>query len=150
MPKHTIDFDTVRKIALELPGVEEATAYRGRALKVHGKLLACTPTHRSAEPGSLGVRVDIHDRAHLLAEAPGVYYVTEHYVPYPMVLVRLARVTPDVLRDLLRMATNSSPPIQVPPASRRSKYRQVGPLWTATTYPALRAVAPSCFSMACA
>jgi hypothetical protein len=104
MPKRATDFDAVRKIALELPGVAEASAYRGRALKVHGKLLACTPTNRSAEPGSLGVRIDIHDRAHLLAEAPDVYYVTDHYVPYPMVLVRLARVTPEVLRDLLRMA----------------------------------------------
>lgn len=104
MKNNVITFENVRKIALGLPGVEEGSAYRGRAFKVGGKLLACTPTHRSAEPGSLGVRIDINDRAHLLTEAPDVYYVTEHYVPYPMVLVRLSRVTPDVLRDLLRMA----------------------------------------------
>jgi hypothetical protein len=100
----TIDFDAVRKIGLALPGVEESTAYGAPALKVHGKLLACVPTHRSAEPGSLAVRVGFDDRAELLAAAPDVYYVTNHYLGYSAVLVRLSRVTPDVLRDLLGMA----------------------------------------------
>jgi len=100
----TISFDTVRKIGLALPGVEERTAYGAPALKVHEKLLACIPTHRSAEPGSLAVRVGFDDRAELLAAAPDVYYMTDHYLNYSAVLVRLSRVTPDVLRDLLGMA----------------------------------------------
>ena len=104
MPKKPIDFDTVREIGRALPGVEEGTAYGSPALKVHGKLLACVPAHRSAEPGSLVVRVDLDDRAELLAAATDVYYITEHYTDYNAVLVRLARVTPDVLRDLLAMA----------------------------------------------
>lgn len=74
------------------------------AVKVQGKLLACIPVNRSAEPDSLAVRVDFDDRAHLLAERPDIYYVTDHYVGYNMVLVRLSRVSPDVLRDLLGMA----------------------------------------------
>src|ERR1700756_2344205 len=100
----TISFDGVRKIGLALPGVEESTAYGSPALKVHGKLLACVPAHRSAEPGSLVVRVDFDDRAELLAAAPDVYYVTDHYLNYNAVLVRLSSVTPDVLRALLGMA----------------------------------------------
>ena len=104
MPRSKVNFDTVRRIALELSGVEDSTAYGNLALKAHGKLLACVPTHRSAEPGSLVVKVDFDERAHLLAEAPDVYYLTEHYVGYPSVLVRLSRVSPDVLRDLLGMA----------------------------------------------
>jgi hypothetical protein len=44
------------------------------------------------------------DRAELLAAAPDVYYVTDHYLNYSAVLVRLSRVTPDVLRDLLGIA----------------------------------------------
>jgi hypothetical protein len=100
----TINFDIVRKIGLALPGVEEGTAYGSRALKIRGKLLACVPTHRSAEPGSLMVRVGFDDRAELLADAPDVYYVTDHYVGYSAVLVRMSRITPDVLRDLLGMA----------------------------------------------
>jgi hypothetical protein len=104
MARRAISFDTVRKIGLALPGVEDGTAYGKLALKAHGKLLACVPTHRSAEPGSLVVKVDFGDRAQLLAEAPDVYYVTEHYIGYPAVLVRLSRIDADVLRDLLGMA----------------------------------------------
>src|SRR5260370_42370063 len=104
MPRSTISFETVRKIGLTLPGVEESTAYGAPALKVHGKLLACVPSHRSAEPGSLVVRVDFDDRAELLAADPDVYYVTDHYLNYTSLPVRLSRVTPDVLRDLLGMA----------------------------------------------
>jgi len=100
----TIDFDTVRKIGLALPGAEESTVYGSPALKVHGKLLACVPVNRSAEPGSLMVRVGFDDRAELLAAAPDVYYVTDHYLNYNAVLARLSRVTPNVLRDLLGMA----------------------------------------------
>ena len=105
MPRSTIDFDTVRNSGLALPGVEESTAYGSPALKVDGKILAGIPANRpEVEPGSLGVSVDFADRAELLAANPDVYYVTDHYVPYNFVLVRLARVDRDVLRDLLGMA----------------------------------------------
>jgi hypothetical protein len=104
MPGSTINFDTVRSLGLALPGVEESTAYGAPALKVHGKLLACVPSHRSAEPGSLVVRVDFDDRDELLAADPDIYYVTDHYVGYNAVLVRLSQINPDVLRDLLGMA----------------------------------------------
>ena len=119
--KKIMDFDAVRKIGLEFPGVELSTAYGAPALKLRGKLLACIPSHRSAEPGSLVVRVDFNDRAHLLAEAPDVYYVTEHYVGYTSVLVRLSCVNSAVLRDLLGMAykflTSKSKPTS--PARKR-------------------------------
>jgi len=104
MPRKIINFDTVRDIALTLPGVEEGTAYGAPALKVHGKLLACVPVNRSAEPASLVLRVDFDDRAELLDSDPSVYYVTDHYVGYSAVLVRLSRINPDALRDLLRLA----------------------------------------------
>jgi hypothetical protein len=106
MPRSPVTFDIVRKIALALPGVVESTAYGSPALKLRGKLLACVPAHRSAEPGSLVVCVGFDDRAELLAAAPGAYYVTDHYLPYEFVLVRLSEVNPDELRDLLRMAHN--------------------------------------------
>lgn len=104
MLKSAVDFDTVRKIGLTFPGVEEGTAYGSPALKVHGKLLACIPSHRSAEPASLVIRVDFDDRAQLLAEAPGTYYLPDHYAGYSCVLVRLPRVNREVLRDLLGTA----------------------------------------------
>jgi len=126
MPRSIISFDTVRNIGLALPGVEESTAYGQPALKVHGKLLACIPANPSAEPGSLAVRVDFDDRVELLATDPNVYYVTDHYVGYTAVLVRLSRVNPGVLRDLLGMAykfvtRNAARPS---PAGKRRKRSQ--------------------------
>src|SRR5438128_9033895 len=124
MPRSTIDFNTVRDIGLALPGVEESTAYGSPALKVHGKIMAGIPANRpEVEPGSLGVCVDFDDRAELLAADPDVYYVTDHYVPYNVVLVRLSRVNSDVLRDLLGMAhkfvtRNAAPRL---PARKRRK-----------------------------
>ena len=104
MPRSSVNFDTVRDIGLALPGVEESTTYGSPALKVHGKLLACVASHRSAEPGSVVVRLDLEDRAELLAADPKVYYVTPHYVAHNAVLVRLAKINRNVLRDLLGMA----------------------------------------------
>ena len=98
MPRNIVNFDTVRNIGLTFPGVEESTAYGSPVLKVHGKILAGIAVNRSAEPGSLMLCLDLEDRAELLAADPDVYYVGN------AVLVRLSRVNPDVLRDLLGMA----------------------------------------------
>jgi len=125
MPGRTVDFDTVRSIGLAMPGLEESTAYGLPALKVQGKLLACVPANRSAEPGSLVVRVDFDDRAELLAAAPGVYYLTDHYLDYSGVLVRLSRINPDVLRDLLGMAYKFVT-ANVIPRSQSRKRRNLG------------------------
>jgi len=104
MPRNKIDFNTVRGIALHLSGVEESTTYGSPCFKARGKLLACIAVHRSAEPDSLAVRVDFDSRAEMIAEAPDLYYLTDHYVNYPFVLVRLNRIQRDALKDLLGMA----------------------------------------------
>src|SRR5258708_6468815 len=104
MPRTKVTFDVVREIGLGLPDVEDSTAYGAFALKVRGNLLACVAINKSAEPGSLGVRIDFDQRDALLAEAPETYYVTDHYVNYPMVLVRLSQIRIDELRDLMTAA----------------------------------------------
>ena len=50
MPRKTISFDTVLKMGLALPDVEEGTTYGASSLKVRGKMFACPAIHRSAEP----------------------------------------------------------------------------------------------------
>jgi hypothetical protein len=102
MPRRTLTFDTVRQLGLALPGVEEGTCFGAPALKVRGKMFACVPTHRSAEPESLVVRIDMDQREAMIAADPDTYYVKEHYVGYPCVLVRLSRVRRDALGDLLQ------------------------------------------------
>ena len=103
MPLKKIDFDLVREIALALPGVEESTTYGTPSLKVRGKLLTCMAIHRSAEPNTLAVKIDFDQRDELIEADPGVYYLTNHYVNYPVVLARLSRINEDALRDLLEM-----------------------------------------------
>lgn len=123
MPK-AVNLANVRKLALSLPGVEECLTWGKPTFKAYGKMMACVPSHSSAEPGSLVVRVNFDDRAALLAEAPEVYYITDHYAGYTGVLVRLARVTPGMLRDLLGMAhkfvTLQSKPRASAPKRRKS------------------------------
>ena len=101
-PKNS--WTTVRQIGLRLPDVELGTAFRSPALKRRGKMFAVIPTHRSAEPRSLAVRVSFRDRDELIAAEPDVYYLKDHYVSYPCVLVRLDRIHRDALEDLLLMA----------------------------------------------
>jgi hypothetical protein len=100
----TLNFDTVRELGLALPDVVDGTAYGSTALKLCGKLLACIPTNKSAEPDSIVVRIDLQRRAELVRQQPDVYYITDHYAPHPTVLVRLSRITRAALRELLRDA----------------------------------------------
>jgi len=93
---------TVRKIAAALPGVEEGSGWGAISFRAGGKMIACQAINKSAEPNSLVVRLDIDQREALIAEAPDTYYITDHYKPYPSVLVRLSRVSPDALRDLFQ------------------------------------------------
>jgi hypothetical protein len=104
MPSRRIDFDVVREIALALPDVTEGTLHDAPTLKVSGRLLTCPALHNSAEPNSLVVRVGFDQRAKLLAGRPNVYYLTDHYLNYPTVLVRLDRIDRSSSKDLLSMA----------------------------------------------
>jgi hypothetical protein len=99
-----VTFEAVRKIALALEDVQESTSYGTAAFKVRGGLFL-----RLKEDGdSLVVRADFEQRDALIAEDPGTYYVTDHYLKYEWVLVRLSRVHPDAMRDLIRMAWRSA------------------------------------------
>jgi hypothetical protein len=96
----SVTFDTVRKIAVALEGVEEGTSYGTAALKVRGALFL-----RLKEDGdSLVARTDFDQREAMIADDPSVYYITDHYLKYPWVLVRLSRVHPDAIGDLIRSA----------------------------------------------
>jgi hypothetical protein len=98
-------FDIVRTIGLELPGVEATTKYDGSpVLKLNGIFVAGLAMHPSAEPDTLVVRSDLEVREALVEDAPATYYLTDYYRSYPLVLVRLKRVEPDALRDLLSVS----------------------------------------------
>jgi hypothetical protein len=104
MRKTAVTFEAVRALGREFPDLHESTMYGSPALKLGKRLVACLAIHRSAEPGSLVVRTDFEQRAGLLADEPKTYYVTDHYAKHPVVLVRLARLQHNQLRDLLAAA----------------------------------------------
>lgn len=95
-------FDAVRRFGLALPDVEESTMYGAPALKLRGDLMVCMASHKSAEPGTLVARIDFTQRDEMIAAEPDVYYLKDHYVAYPCVLIRLSRIHPDALKDLLQ------------------------------------------------
>jgi hypothetical protein len=101
-----VSLTAVFRIGLTFPGVEESPYWASRALKIKGQMMACIPSHKSAEPNSLLIRVERGERAALLAEAPHLYYVPDHYLDYDAVLVRLAHCTPELAHDLLAMGYN--------------------------------------------
>jgi hypothetical protein len=104
MPGKPLGFDVVCELARTLPGVEESAGRGAPSLKLRGKLLACPAIHKSAEPNSVVVKIGFDERAELIGADPEVYYVTDHYVKYPSVLVRMSRIHEDALRSLLGMA----------------------------------------------
>ena len=93
----TVTFDTVRQIAKTLPGAEESTSYGTPAFKVKGKLFA--RLHQDGE--SLVIGVDFEAREEMMSAEPEKFYITEHYLNYPWMLVRMSKVSLDELRDLL-------------------------------------------------
>jgi hypothetical protein len=95
-------FEVVKRIGLTLPHVEAMIRYDGApVLKIAGVFMAGLATHRSVEPGTLVVRADLEERNSFIEDAPDTYYLTDYYRRYPLVLVRLERVTEDALRELL-------------------------------------------------
>jgi hypothetical protein len=89
------------KAARRFPGVEESTAYGTPALKVQGKILS---RWRTEAEGALALWCDFVDREMLLQAAPEVFFLTDHYRDYPMVLVRLDKVRSAALPDLIERA----------------------------------------------
>ena len=97
----TCTFETVESIGRTLPDVEVTTTWGQPTLKVRGKMFVCIASHKSAEPNTLVVMMDFTERDALVEDDPGTYYLKEHYLNYPCVLVRLSRVRVDALRDLI-------------------------------------------------
>lgn len=116
-------FDEVREIGLKLPGAEESRYYRMPALKVDGEVFVVCTSHPSAEPNSISVPVGYKRRAELIARDPAVFYLKPHYEDYPVVLVRLDRIKPAALRDLLRSAHHVVSSGAVKPGRRKISSR---------------------------
>jgi hypothetical protein len=95
-----VTFQTVAAVACKLPEVEISKSYGTPALKVRGKLMA----RQHQDGGSLVLRTELLDRQILMQADPEAFYITEHYQNYPLVLVRLSKVSRAALPDLMERA----------------------------------------------
>jgi hypothetical protein len=102
-----VTYDDVRKMALAWPGVEEATSYGTPSLKVKGKFL----TRLREDGDTLVIKdVDPDERDMLMEAAPEIFYITDHYKGWPMVLVRLSKAHPRQVRSLLLRSWKATAP----------------------------------------
>jgi len=100
-----LTFDDVREIALSMPDVVETTAYGMPAFTAGKTRFAGRPIERSdVAPNSLGIHMSFEERDRRIAARPEIYYLTEHFAKYPAVLVRLAAIGRDELREVLSLA----------------------------------------------
>ena len=101
-----VTWSQVCELALRLPGVERGTSYGTPSLHVRKKFLA-----RLKEDGeTVAIRVDFADRDVLIELDPAAFYVTDHYVGHPAMLVRLKQVRFAMLERLIEQAWHMQAP----------------------------------------
>jgi hypothetical protein len=92
-------FDDVRKIALAWPEVEDGTSYGTPALKVRKKMLVRL---KEDDDSLVMPGIPFDERDMLVESQPKLFYFTDHYKDYPMVLIRLSRAKRATVEPLLR------------------------------------------------
>lgn len=93
-------WDAVREFVATLPGAAVDEGVANPAIRVRHKVIA----RLQADGETLMVKTEPGEREALLRQDPGTFFVTPHYDGFPGVLVRLARVDPAELRELLTEA----------------------------------------------
>lgn len=114
-----VTVEEVRRIALSMPGVAEGRYYGLPAFFVEGRFFAGYRETIDALP----VKLTFEDRDFLIRAKPEVYYITDHYLNYPAVLVRLAAANPAEVARILESAREvaaSKGPKTATKAGRRS------------------------------
>jgi hypothetical protein len=102
-------WETVRKIALALPETVEGTSYGTPAFHVRKKLFV--RFHQSGE--SVVIMIHMNEREALMKIDPETFYITDHYLNYPAMLVRLSTVRPEDLRKLITESWRRSAPTEL-------------------------------------
>jgi hypothetical protein len=99
-------WETVWEIALTLPGAVEGRSYGTPAFYVGKNLFV--RFHQSGE--SVVIMIHINEREALMKIDPETFYITNHYLKYPAMLVRLSTVQQDDLRKLIVESWRRSAP----------------------------------------
>ena len=105
-------WEDVRRIALSLPGTREAVSHGHASWQVGEKGFVWERPLRqsdlralgdSAPTGPiLGARVEhLLAKEALLADDPDVFFTTPHFDGYPAILIRLERISTEVLEEVI-------------------------------------------------
>jgi hypothetical protein len=87
----------IRRIALNLPGVTEGECHGTVAFYARRKfMLRLRDDNRT-----LVVRLPIPSRNELIRSEPDLFFLTDHYLNYPAVLVNLANATEARLKEII-------------------------------------------------
>jgi hypothetical protein len=108
----TPGWDEVARLALALPETSERVAREMRQWRVRDKLFVWERPLRRREAEELGAaapdgpilgaRVEhLGAKEALLADDPGVFFTTAHFEGYPAILVRLDRISPADLGEVV-------------------------------------------------
>ncbi|MGW7485159.1 MmcQ/YjbR family DNA-binding protein [Nonomuraea muscovyensis] len=101
-----LDYNRVRDLAEDLPGVEQSESWGTPSLKVGGKMIL----RQHEDPELMVVKVALDERDALTRERPEVFIVTPHYEKYPYMLVKTAALADDELRELIIEAWRMTAP----------------------------------------
>jgi len=102
------DAETARRLGRQLPEAEDHSSPGSVQLRVRGKQFAWTFLDRSEPTGPrqpvisvLAIRCTAADKESLLASDSDKFFTVDHYRGFPAILVRLAKVDDEELRELL-------------------------------------------------
>jgi hypothetical protein len=106
-----VDADTVRRLAMALPGAEDLSEGVRLDLKVAGKGFAWSYLARIAPkqprvvvPEVVAIRCELPRKELLIEAAPDTFFDDDHYRGFPAVLARLATLDEAELTALLASA----------------------------------------------
>ena len=100
------DVQTVRRLALALPAVEEGVCFGTPAFYVRRKLIV----RMCPDDEILMVRCPKESREELIDRYPDVFSVTDHYRNYPAILISLLAVQGALLARMIENAWRMQAP----------------------------------------
>jgi hypothetical protein len=98
--------EDVRRLALGLPEATEGQRFGTPGFYVKRNLFARV----RSDGATLVVKVDMGERDLLMGAEPEIFFVTDYHRDYPNVLVRLAAIEEDELREVLTDSWRSVAP----------------------------------------
>ncbi len=109
-------FELLKRAADGLPGVTEGTSYGTPALKIGKKMLA-----RMKDAATVVLACPPEEKEMLIEAAPAIYFETDHYKGWPLVLARMDAIGDEELRHRLERSRSMLAPEALPKAPRKGR-----------------------------